>query len=158
MREVSRATRPMRRRTSGRGFDPGLEVAERGAPVLHDRGLRQEADDRVAVAVGRTLQPGAAALGPQDERVGVVDLLATALLALADREREAARAVELHDLDLGRLRLAGEDLLGAVRRAQRRWSAGHRGHAELRLLVRPLRVVLDVREGVEQLLRRRVDV
>jgi hypothetical protein len=109
--------------------------------------------------VGRALERRAAALGRQDERVGVVDLLATAaLLALADREREASRAVELHDLDIGRLRLAGEDLLGAVRRAQRGRPAGDRGHGELRLFVRPLRVVLDVREGVEDLLRRRVDV
>ena len=39
------------RRTSGRGFDLLLQVAERGAPVLHDRGLREEAEQRVAVAV-----------------------------------------------------------------------------------------------------------
>src|SRR4029450_5130877 len=98
-------------------------------------------------------------LGRQDERVRLVDLLAAAaLLALADGEREAVRAVELHDLDIGRLRLAGEDLLGAVGRTQRGWPPGQRGHRELRLLVRPFRVVLDVREGVEHPLRWRVDV
>jgi len=139
----------MRRGTPGRGFDLRLEVAERGAPVLHDR-LGEEADEPVAVAVGRAHELGAAALRRQDERVrGVHVLAAPALLALADGEREPARTLEPHDLDVGGLRLADEDLVGGVLRAERGRTTGERGHAELHVRVRPLGAVLDVGEGVE---------
>jgi hypothetical protein len=44
-----------------------------------------------------------------------VDLFASAaMLVLADREREPVRAVELDDLDLGRLSLAREDPLASI--------------------------------------------
>src|SRR4029450_4192601 len=94
IRGVSRTPGAATRPDSARGFDPRLEVAERRPSVLHDRGLGEEANELVAVAVGRALELGAAVFGRQDERVRVVDLLAApALPALADREREPARAV-----------------------------------------------------------------
>jgi hypothetical protein len=80
------------------------------------------------------------------------------MLVLADREREPVRAVELDDLDLGRLSLAREDLLGAERRAERRRPGRDLGDLQLGARVRPRPVVRDVGQDVEHLLRRGIDV